>query len=101
MRNFPGPRWSIVQQVQQQWSCCDQSPSGRLLVVEPDYLPDSEVCFSHAWTPFPNGGCGGDFPPQLSPGGSRGGDTIFVAPPGGGFRGKCTPEAKILGKIAL
>jgi hypothetical protein len=41
MRNFPGPRWSIVQQVQQQWSCCDQSPSGILLVVEPDYLPDS------------------------------------------------------------
>jgi hypothetical protein len=43
MRNFPGPRWIIVQQVQQQWSCCDQSPSGRLLVVEPDYLPDSYV----------------------------------------------------------
>jgi hypothetical protein len=41
MRNFLGPRWIIVQQVQQQWSCCDQSPSGRLLVVEPDYLPNS------------------------------------------------------------
>jgi len=27
-----------------------------LLVVEPDYLPNSKVCFSHAWTPFPNGG---------------------------------------------
>jgi hypothetical protein len=45
MRNFPGPRWIIVQQVEQQWSCCDQSPSGRLLVVEPDYLPDLEVLF--------------------------------------------------------
>jgi hypothetical protein len=44
-----------------------------LLVVEPDYLPDSEVCFSRAWTPFPNGGVGGISPPQLSPGGSRGG----------------------------
>ena len=30
---------SIVQQVQQWWSCRDQSPSGRLLVVDPD-LPD-------------------------------------------------------------
>jgi hypothetical protein len=38
--------------------------------VEPDYLPDSDVYFSRAWTPFPNGGCGGDFPPQLSPGGA-------------------------------
>jgi hypothetical protein len=28
--------------------------------VEPDYLLDSEVCFSRAWTPFPNGGCGAD-----------------------------------------
>jgi hypothetical protein len=52
MRNFPGPRWIIVQQVQQQWSCCDQSPSGRLLVVEPDYLPDSEVfVFNRVYTP--------------------------------------------------
>jgi hypothetical protein len=73
MRNFPGPRWIIVQQVQQQWSCCDQSPSGRLLVVEPDYLPDSEVCFSHAWIPFP-GGVWGGFPPTTSSGGSMGGD---------------------------
>jgi hypothetical protein len=83
MRNFPGPRWSIVQQVQQQWSCCDQSPSGRLLVVEPDYLPDSEVCFSCAWTPFPNGGVWGGFPPhnclQGGPGG--GGNDNFCSPP--------------------
>jgi hypothetical protein len=78
MRNFPGPRWSIVQQVQQQWSCCDQSPSGRLLVVEPDYLPDSEVCFSHAWTPFPNGGVGGISPHKCHQG-VQGGD-FFVAP---------------------
>jgi hypothetical protein len=66
--------------------------------VEPDYLPDSEVCFSHAWTPFPNGGCGGDFPPhnchQGGPGG--GGDNFCRAPPppppSGGFGG--TPEVK-------
>jgi hypothetical protein len=72
MRNFPGPRWSIVQQVYQQWSCCDQSPSGILLVVDPDYVPDSEVCFSCAWTPFTNRGCGGLVPPQMSLGGSIG-----------------------------
>jgi len=94
MRNFPGPRWSIVQQVQQQWSFCDQSPSGRLLVVEPDYLLDSEVCFSRAWTPFPNRRVWGGFPPpnylQGGPGEAR---TIFVTPPSGGFRGSA-PEAK-------
>jgi hypothetical protein len=74
MRNFPGPRWSIVQQVQQQWSCCDQSPSGRLLVVEPDYLPDSEVCFQSCLDPIPwGGGVGGISPPQLCQGGPGGG----------------------------
>ena len=36
---------SIVQQVQQRWSCCDQSPSGILLVVEPN-LPYLEILFS-------------------------------------------------------
>jgi hypothetical protein len=36
--------------VQQRWSCCDQYPSGRLLVVEPDYLPNSKVfVFSHVY----------------------------------------------------
>jgi hypothetical protein len=53
--------------------------------VEPDYLPDSEVCFSCAWTPFPNGGCGGLFPPPPTivrgGGGPGGGGEIFVAPP--------------------
>jgi hypothetical protein len=63
MINFPGPRWSIFQQVQQQWSYCDQYPCGRLLVVEPDYIPDLEVYFSCSWTPFPNGGGLGGFPP--------------------------------------
>jgi hypothetical protein len=58
--------------------------------VEPDYLPDSEVCFSRAWIPFLDGGCGGDFPPLLvvkgGPGGG-GGDEINGAPPWRGFRG--------------
>jgi hypothetical protein len=53
MRNLLGPRWSIVQQVHQQWSCCDHSPSGTLLVVEPDYLPDSEVFFQPCFDPIP------------------------------------------------
>jgi hypothetical protein len=66
--------------------------------VEPDYLLDSEVCFSRAWTPFPNGGCGGSkgglFPPHnCHQGVQGGGTTIFVAPPGGGFGGNA-PEAK-------
>jgi hypothetical protein len=68
MRNFLDPRWSIVQHVYQQWNCCDQSPSGIFLVVELDYLPDLEVFFHRAWTPFPNGGVWWAFPPlQLFP----------------------------------
>jgi hypothetical protein len=63
-----------------------------LLVVEPDYLPDLEVCFSRAWTPFPNGGCGGISPPQLSPRGSRGGGA-------GGDDNGSAPEVKYWEKI--
>ena len=38
-------------QMKQWWSCCDQSPSGILLVVEPD-LPDSEMLMlNHVCTP--------------------------------------------------
>jgi hypothetical protein len=75
-----------------------------VLVVNPDYLPDSNVFFICAWTPFPNGGGGGggggDFPPQLSPGGSRGVTmTIFVAPPPGGGFGGSAPEAKFWEKL--
>jgi hypothetical protein len=66
--------------------------------VEPDYLPDSEVCFSHAWTPFPNGGCGGISPHNCHQGGPGGGETIFVAPPSGGFGGS-TPEEKYWEKL--
>jgi hypothetical protein len=31
--------------------------------VEPGCFLDSEVCFNLSWTPFPNEGCGGYFPP--------------------------------------
>jgi hypothetical protein len=66
--------------------------------VEPDYLPDSEVCFSHAWTPFPNKGVWGGFPPhKLSLGGSRGGNN-FCSPPPVGDSGEA-PRSKILGKF--
>jgi hypothetical protein len=62
MRNFTGPRWIIVQQLQQQWSCCDQSPSEILLVVDPDYHPNSYVgqinCMIH--NSFPPPGHEGD-----------------------------------------
>jgi hypothetical protein len=60
--------------------------------VEPDYLPDSEVCFSHAWTPFPNGGVWGGFPPTTSPRGSRGGDDNFCSPPLAGDSGEAPPK---------
>jgi hypothetical protein len=35
-----------------------------LLVVELDYLPNSDVCFSRDWTPFPNGGVWEGFTPH-------------------------------------
>jgi hypothetical protein len=77
--------------------------------VEPDYLPDSEVCFSRAWTPFPNGGgVGGISPPQLSPGGpggDRGGGDNFCShpppppPPLAGDSGAVPPEVKFWEKL--
>jgi hypothetical protein len=43
MINLSGPRWIIFHHVKEQWICCDQSPSGILFIVEPDYLPNSYV----------------------------------------------------------
>jgi hypothetical protein len=94
MRNFPGPRWIIVQQVQQWWSCFDQSPSGQLLVVEPDYLPHSEVFFSvvfiphEDFTPLHAGVCKGGLPP---PAGFEG-----LIPLAGGSMGKRSRRGKIV-----
>ena len=49
--------------------------------MEPDYLPCVQMsCFSHVWTPYPNGGA---FPPTIAIGGSRGGDNYCPRPPGG------------------
>jgi hypothetical protein len=61
--------------------------------VEAHYLPDSDVCFSRAWTPFPKGEVWGVFPPHnCCQRGLGGAATIFVAPPRGGFGGSA-PEA--------
>jgi len=56
-----------------------------LLVVELDYLPDLEVCFSHAWIPFLDGGA---CPLTNSVKGVQGTVTIKGAPPWRGIRGK-------------
>jgi hypothetical protein len=102
MRNFPSPWCIIVQHVEQHWSCCDQSPSGILLVVELDYLPFQRCCFSHVWTPFPDWG---GFPPhiwrQWSPGlGEWGVGRHFMEAPLAGVQGKF-PQIENFGKIAL
>jgi hypothetical protein len=63
-----------------------------MLVVEPDYIPDSKVCLSHAWTSFPNRGVGGGLAPHnCRQGGLGGATTIFVAPPSRVFVGSA-PE---------
>ena len=65
----------------------DQSPSGRLLVMELDYLPILEIFVSAMFiphedcTPFHDGGFQGDFVPLQ---GSRGGSP----PPAGGSGGQ-------------
>jgi hypothetical protein len=69
------------------------------MLVEPDYLLDSEVCFSRAWTPFPKGGCGGISPHNCRQGGLGGWWQFLYPPPGGGFG--ASPRSEILGKIAL
>ena len=65
-----------------------------VLVVEPNYIPNSEVCFSCAWTPFPNGGCGGDYPPTIVIRGVQGGWRQFLYPPHGEGFGGSTLEVK-------
>jgi hypothetical protein len=68
------------------------------LVVEPDYLPDSKVCFNRAWTPFSNGGLWGDFPPNNSLQGVQGGGRQLCIPPMAGNSGK-VPSKRNIGKI--
>jgi hypothetical protein len=49
-----------------------------MLVVEPDYLPDLEVFFGCAWTPFPNGVCVGACCPITVARGVERGATNFL-----------------------
>ena len=57
-----------------------------VLGVELDYLPCVQMsCFSHVWTPYPNKGVWGGFPPTTAIRGSEGVTTIVRAPPGGGL----------------
>jgi len=85
MRNSQFQRGVIVQQMEQQWSCYNQSPSGRLLGVEPDYLLYSNV-LPH-WTPVQNGGGNAAHKIFAVGGPGGGGRDLWEPPPGGGFRG--------------
>ena len=98
MRNNQVQSGVIVQQMKQRWSCYNQSPSGRLLGVEPDYLLYSKV--SPNWTPVQNGTA---TPPvkYFLQGASRGVTVTFREPPLAGGFGGSAPEAKNKRKIAL
>ena len=99
MRNSQVQRGVIVQQMEQRWSCYNQSPSGRLLGVEPDYLLYSKV--PPLWTPVQNGG-GNAARKIFAAGGVQGGATAtFGSPPLAGVFGGSAPEAKNSCKIAL
>jgi len=98
MRKSQVQRGVIVQQMEQRWSCYNQSPSGRLLGVEPDYLLYSKVLLH--WTPVQNGGNNATHKIFAARRVQRGRQRLLGAPPGGGFRGQC-PEAKNSCKIAL
>ena len=98
MRNSQVQRGVIVQQMEQRWSCYNQSPSGRLLGVEPDYLLYSKV--PPHWTPVQNGG-GNAARKIFAVGGSGGAATTFRSTPlAGGFGGSAL-EAKNSYKIVL
>ena len=87
--------------MQWRWSYYDQSPSGRLLGVEPDYLPCVQMsCFIQVWTPYPNGGLWGGFPPHYSCRGVQGVRSWCSIPPWQGFGGS-TPERTFFYKKCL
>ena len=74
--------------MQLQWSYCNQSPSGRLLGVEPDYLPCFRCLVSVMFGPHsPMGGWRGAWPPTTATMGSRGGGNYCPSPPLGGGSG--------------
>jgi hypothetical protein len=71
----------------------------QFLVVELDYIPNSDVCFSHSWTPFPNGGVWGISPHNCHQGVQGGAGENFCSPPGGDS-GEA-PLKQNIGKIFL
>ena len=98
MRNNQVQRGVIVQQMKQRWSCYNQSPSGGLLGVEPDYL--LYFVLGH-WTHVLNGVT--TLPVIVHCLGGPGGATVTLwSTPSlaGGFRGS-TSEAKNKCKIVL
>jgi len=99
MRNSQVQRGVIAQQMEQRWSCYNQSPSGRFLGMELDYLLYSNV--PPQWTPVQNGG-GNTTCKIFTARGVQGGQPRPLgAPPwGGGFEGSAL-EAKNSCKIAL
>jgi len=92
MRNIQVQSGVIVQQMKQQWSFYNQSPSGRLLGVVPNYLMYSKV-FLH-WTQI----CNGATTPPIKyflQGGPRGTIATFGRPPLVGVSGATPPKLKI------
>jgi hypothetical protein len=97
MRNSQVQRGVIVQQMEQRWSCYNQSPSGRLLGVEPDYLLYSKV--PPHWTPVQNGG-GNAARKIFAAGGVQGGRLRPLgAPPWRGVSGAAPPKLKTAVKL--
>ena len=127
MRNNQVQRGVIFQQMKQRWSCYNQSPSGRLLGVEPDYLvyfvfsvgplylkgAATPPVIVHAAMGGP-GGVGAFWSPPPPGEGFRGqrfseppprrgfpGAASFQSPPPAGVFGGSAPEAKNRCKISL
>ena len=72
-----------------------------VLGVELDYLPCVQMsCFNWVWTPYPNRGCGVDFPLHYSCRGVQGGRQLMSEPPLVGVQGKC-PRKEFFMKNAL
>jgi hypothetical protein len=68
-----------------------------MLVVEPDYLPDSNVFFNMLGPHSQKWGCRGDFPPTTV---TKGGGDNFSIPPLVGDSGEILPKKKF-GKNCL
>jgi len=98
MRNNQVQSGVIIQQMKQQWSFYNQSPSGRLLGVELDYLLYSEV--SLLWTLIRNAAA--TLPIKCTPPeGSKAGSNDYLEPPSWWGIGGSATEDKNRCKITL